>query len=307
MLIKVIVGFCILCLFMACSANLNGDRDSDPGNDFLHSDLLNPRGAGYVILIGINQYNSEAIPPLKAPVKEIKSLAQIFMKNDYTVFLLQDSLATRDRILTLFHDLKDQIHASDRIIFYFAGHAKNVRNFLSDVDTSTRKYYMELIKSFQDSCTRKLKDDDLALITYQPAQSKYFQILLMQEMIQTLSTLDAYQHIVIIDACYSGNLNKIQTLPLEIYSHRLLHDGFFALTGLKKPVYDGLFGKYFIKGLNGEADTKPNGGNGNNKISIYEAAIYTDKKLATERVDPVPKVRFVAAGSGEINITLKGE
>ena len=113
--------------------------------------------------------------------------------------------------------------------------------------------------------------------------------------------------IVIIDACYSGDLNEIRKMSLE-YSSNRLKTGFHSLTGFFKT-YDGLIGKYLIEALSGNANSVSAFGNGDTYISFYEAATYTAQKVMkeyTEEHDELLNVRFMLVATEPLNLLKIG-
>ena len=275
----------------------------------LPDSLLSEPGFGFALLVGIDHYNSSnlILNDLQAPVREIYTLKKILTDNNYVVKILINAQATRQNIEYWLLCLGEKAHVSDRILFYFAGHGGNFCDLASSMDFSTREKYKE--KVGQCSGVNNIKDkekDELVLCLYQPDYSNALkEVAFIDELTKWIAESDAHQQIVWIDACYSGNMNKIFRLPLNFYSYRLLNDGFFALTGIKDKVHDGQYGNFMLQGLCGAADDTL-AGNSDGRISLYELSVYTDNLLRKTIVDSsgiIYKSRYILVGSGEIFLT----
>lgn len=74
------------------------------------------------IVVGINDYQ-DGVPILKTPVNDAQTLAEILQTHhDYQVHVVLNQDAKRHHLTALLEGLFQQIEASDRLLFYFAGH-----------------------------------------------------------------------------------------------------------------------------------------------------------------------------------------
>ncbi|MDX2228043.1 MAG: caspase family protein [Leptolyngbyaceae cyanobacterium bins.349] len=75
------------------------------------------------IVVGINDYQ-HGVPMLKTPVHDAQTVAEILQtQHDYKTAVLLDQNATRAVLVELLEQaLPKQVEASDRLLFYFAGH-----------------------------------------------------------------------------------------------------------------------------------------------------------------------------------------
>lgn len=308
---KIKTIFLLISVFGFCQMNWSQEYDCDAPNikdiyknalPLPHS-LLSDSGYGFALLVGINDYNSSPmiLPKLGAPAGEVKTLEKILKKNHYVVKTLTDQEATRENIQRWLNCLGRKARANDRLLFYFAGHGGNLLDLARKMDIPTREKYWDRISKSSTIGEDGQEKDELLLCVYQEKQTVLSEFLFMDEVTRWMSVSSAHQQLVWIDACYSGNMNKIFRLPLNFYTYRLLNDGFFAVTGIKDPVQDGKYGKVMLEGMLGEAD-KLFAGNGDGRISLYEMTIYIDHKLRGKILKTsglVYKSRYILVGSGE--------
>jgi hypothetical protein len=290
------------------------DCDADVDSLFISArplakGLLDEHGFGLALLIGINDYNSSdlILPKLKAPSCEIRQLEAILKDNDYVVKTLSDAQATRQNIKRWITCFGKRAHLGDRLLFYFAGHGGKLDSSLARwMDYKTKdKYWTKILRALKTDTT------ELALCLYQPQPNSLSEIVLIEEITEWIAASSAHQQIIWIDACYSGNMNKIFQLPLQFYTYRLPNDGFFAITGIKDRVFDGQYGRQMLRGLRGAADDTL-AGNRDGRISLYEVSTFIDHNLRKKTVDStgvVFKSRYILVGSGQlflVNARKKG-
>lgn len=294
------------------------DCDFDPEiEEFFHNienpepGIINSGGNCFALLVGIDDYNIPQIlgGNLGKPECEIGILSQILIRQGYNVKSLKGVDVTRDNVLKWLECFKEKLNLTDRLLFYFAGHAKALSDLFSYMNRQTRAIYYKQVK--QIISQKSVSSHDNLILMFRQSSSKVVSnVMSVDEIARLLSDSHANQKIMIIDACYSGQINKIFHLPLDVFSHRLLNDGFFALTSAKRPVEDGLTAPIFFKGLCGAAD-KTLAGNKDGFVSLYEATIYLDNELhrikSNFKGEPY-KSRYIFVGSGEVKMTriLKG-
>lgn len=263
--------------------------------------LRDEPGLGLALLVGINEYNSDNIlPPLAAPKREIRALERILKDNNYVVKTLLDAEATYHNLKRWLTCLGRRANSIDRVLFYFAGHAGNLRDLAMWMEPATRAEMANRARNPQQK-----NADELLLCLRQSRSEALTEFVLVDSLTHWLSASPAHQQIVWIDACYSGNLNKMFQLPLEFYTYRSLNDGFFALTGIKDRVFDGQYGKLMLRGLRGEADAVL-AGNHDGRVSLYEVSVFIDHHLRQQTVAAsgiIYKSRYILVGSGELYLT----
>jgi hypothetical protein len=311
--VKKILLFAAAVIMTICAVAHTQDLDCDAADidallisaKPLSKSLLDEHGFGFALLVGINDYNNDFfLPKLKAPIGEIQKLEAILKDNNYVVKTLIDSQATRQNLKRWLTCLGKRAHLSDRLLFYFAGHGGDLFWVASHIGGEARNKYWERIRRAHET-----KADQLALCLYQHQSNSLSEMVFIEEITEWVAASSAHQQIVWIDACYSGNMNIIFQLPLQFYTYRLLNDGFFAITGIKAPVFDGLYGKFMLKGLRGAADDTL-AGNSDGRVSLYELTNYADHHLRKETVANSGitfKSRYILVGSGELFLTRIGE
>ncbi|NIT57771.1 MAG: hypothetical protein GWN00_16540 [Aliifodinibius sp.] len=268
--------------------------------------LIDSGGFLFALLVGVNEYNApNLIGNLKAPESEIDSLAQILRKQGYNVKTLKGTQATYDNVLKWLTCFKQKLNLSDRYLFYFAGHAMGLLEIYPEMDDDTIKRYWNDIKRLNEGRMAGDSTDQLCLILRQPSPTAISKFLKVEEIARLLNASQAHQKLMMIDACFGGQIDKIFHLPLDVFSHRLLNDGFFALTSAKRPVKDGLTAPIFFEALLGAAD-QTLAGNRDGFVSLYETSVYVDNIIHTrtrhETGEPY-KSRYILVGSGEVRLT----
>jgi len=280
----------------------------------LPAGMLENRGGAYALLVGLDHYNSADLyfKDLRAPVKEITALSEMLQSNHYVVKTLINENATAaalNRWLTCF---SKKALPSDRVLFYFSGHGGNLLALQRMMDDTTKDKHWERIVRARKNAARKADTtgtDELVLVLHQPEPSALSEFVFVNDLVQIISPSDAHQQIIWIDACYSGNANKIFALPLSSYSYRIVNEGFFALTGLKARTYDGLYGKYMLLGVCGLADRK-DFGNEDGLVSLSEITGYIDHHVREEVVETSGisfRSRYIFVGSGSVYLTRTQE
>jgi hypothetical protein len=305
-LCQAVLVFVVL-LFSASAQEF--DRESEELDTMMRSAgllderLMDEPGYGFALLVGLDKYDSGNVilPDLKAPAGEMKALAGILGGNRYVVKTLLDSDATADRVRRWIACMGARAHLQDRFLVYFACHGGNLLDLARSMGDSAKKKIWERIQKVQ-----KADADQLLLCLHQPIPNELSDFVFVEDVTQWISKSPAHQQIVWIDACYSGNMNKAFQLPLQFYSYRLLNDGFFAVTGVKAPVFDGMYGRWMLEGLHGAADDS-SAGNRDGMVSLYESAVYSDARLRRDVVinsGETFKSRYMLIGSGEVFLTL---
>lgn len=287
------------------------DCDFDPEIETFFHNIKGPRpglvesgGHLFALLIGIDEYNNIVLVDLDEPEKEITQLSQILRTQGYNVKSLKGKEVTIENVRKWLECFKQKLNITDRLLFYFAGHAQPLSDVFKYVDSATREKYYKQYKQINSQGSEN-SDDKLFLMFRQACPNAVSNFVEVDEIARHLNDSPANQKIMIIDACYGGIIDKIFHLPMDVFSHRLRNDGFFALTSAKRPVQDGWTAPFFFEALRGAANNIL-AGNKDGFVSLYEATIYMDHKVhqVTRHFIGEPyKSRYIFVGSGEVRMT----
>ncbi len=210
----------------------------------------------YVLSIGVGDYHGQhkdlprAVPDAKNLAQTLKTRGQgIFQSSPHCTVLLNDE-ANLANIEKVFRDLKKQINSEDVFILYLSGHGS-----LQD-----GRYHF-ILSNPDPSIRQSLSQDKLN---------------------ELLRIIPATRSLVILDTCHAGAF----TAARKLYKQRNTEDTAFyrfhkdtgrptlASCSELKVAKDGVFTFFLIRGLEGEADLRKNGGNGNKRIALCELYSY---------------------------------
>lgn len=193
----------------------------------------------WAIVIGINKYN--VWPPLEYAVRDAQAVAQKLRESGFDeVIEILDKQATRERILTVLGaDLPKKVTPEDRVLIFFAGHGQTE----SLPDGKEQGYIIPV-------------DGDI---------TNYFTTAISMQQVREISARVPAKHILyVMDACYSGqgftrafgvepSINGYLQKITSLRSVQMITAG-----GKKEQAVEaqghGLFTRYFLRGLDGEAD-----------------------------------------------------
>lgn len=177
-------------------------------------------GKKKALLVGIRDYpEGGAKPEIEGAHQDVEDMREVlqlckFDKND--MVMLEDTEATKDRILGAFTNLLDGAHEGDSLVFYFTGYGNQVHD---EGSTEPDKSF-EILEPYDISFSKEnpvyIADEDLARI-------------LEQYPLKGVS-LD-----IILDSCYSGGMSPNRPLVSEEAAKRMII-GF--LSGRSKTVVD---------------------------------------------------------------------
>lgn len=197
----------------------------------------------WAVVIGINKY--EKWPELEYAVNDAKSVKKCLEKLGFDVIALMDSDATKHNILQLLGDkLPHQVQKEDKVLIFFAGHGQTEEvgghqyGYIIPVDGELHNYYSSAISMTQvREISRRI-----------PAKHIYY----------------------VIDACYSGlglTRSGLRFSPFmegylkKVTSLRAVQ--MITAGGKGEQVLEvdghGLFTKYFLSGIEGQADIDDDG------------------------------------------------
>lgn len=198
----------------------------------------------YAVVIGINQYEKWA--PLEFAVADSRAVTQLFERSGFDqIISIQDHEATQRRLLTILgHELPRMVGRDDRLVIYFAGHGQT-----EELANGGKKGY---------------------IIPVDADTSNYFATAISMETLRSLSARIPAKHILyVMDSCYSGlGLNRSAGLSVDVddYIHEMSSRRAVQIItagGKDEPVEEkqghGLFTKYFLLAMKGEADSNSDG------------------------------------------------
>jgi hypothetical protein len=193
----------------------------------------------WAIVIGIDKY--DICPPLEYAVSDAKAVAKTLRAIGFDeVIEILDKEATREHILTVLgSELPKKVGPEDRVLIFFAGHGQTE----SLPDGKEQGYIIPV-------------DGDI---------SNYFTTAISMQQVREISERVPAKHILyVMDACYSGQgfTRAIGVEPAingylqKITSMRSVQ--MITAGGKREQVVElqghGLFTRYFLRGLEGEAD-----------------------------------------------------
>ena len=269
------------------------------------SGIVKAGGKPLALLVGIDHYNTSKLKDLKHPAREITQLEKILKAAGYSTRMLVDHQATRQSVLDSLEKMANNRKIHDRILFYFAGHGMDFEHLQNVMGDDIKKQIFEKeIVAYNAAKIYNRKLDYVTLALHQTDKDDFKDVLGVHQIVEILSRSKAHQKMIIIDACFSGAPLEHFYLPVEIYSPRVVEDGFFAITGSKSLTRDGEHSPFLFAGLKGEADNQY-AGNKDGYVSIYELAVFMDSELRKKYNDETGttfKIRYIMMGSGDVRM-----
>ncbi|HCT40729.1 MAG TPA: polysaccharide deacetylase [Moraxellaceae bacterium] len=215
----------------------------------------------WAVVIGINDYAQW--PKLQYAVNDAQSVRQTLIERygfaPERVTLLKDGEATRNRILSTFHDQfgHDSLQKDDRVFVFFAGHGATRR-------LSSGRDVGYIIPA--DAGTTNLATDAIA----------------MTEIQNIAESLSAKHVFFVMDACYSGlglargaNGGFLRENAKRIGRQMLTAGGADQMVADGGPNGHSIFTWTLLQGLNGKGDL-----NGDGMITATELAAYIAPAVA---------------------------
>ena len=253
------------------------------------------RSDAHAVIIGINEYEDEAIHNLNYARADAKAVYEVLIDpklgrfNPKNVQLLLDSDATGKGIKTAICTvIPGRANEQDTVYIYYAGHGAPVVIPGTKSSDGFEKYLAPTDAEADNLRATGIPMEDI---------QKYF------------SWIDSKQVIFFIDSCYSGGLGGRSFAPQSETETRAISftdeylDGFAGkgrcivaacdvneLAIESSKLGHGLFTYYLVEGLKGAADTDKDG-----LVSIEELFIYISKHVKKEarknkrRMNPVYK------------------
>jgi tetratricopeptide (TPR) repeat protein len=198
----------------------------------------------FAVVIGINNY--EKWPQLEFALEDAEAIRKRFEESGFDeIITILDKAATQRNILTVLgYELPKKVDRNDRVVMYFAGHGQT-----EDLPTGDQKGY---------------------IIPVDADTSNYFATAISMEQVRDLSRRIPAKHLLyVMDSCYSGlglsraagvspkssgYIRKISSMRVV----QIITAGGKGEQAQEKQGH-GLFTRYFLRGLDGEADINHDG------------------------------------------------
>lgn len=180
----------------------------------------------HALIVGIDHYSNQDIPPLNNAVGDAKEIAKILKKMNYQVVELYNKNATKDNILEHLIELTNKTGGQDSFLFYFAGHGQAIS--LNSGDKVGYLLPQDVKLDLQEQTYIRLQREAISL-----------------PEIQNIAKDIKARHIaLLLDSCFSG-LVMTRSIPKKsmeasYYSKLLERNSINILTaGDDQPVSDG--------------------------------------------------------------------
>lgn len=246
-------------------------------------------GKTYAVVVGISDYQDDAIPDLKYADRDANAFAQ-FLKSkaggsldDDHIKVLLNKDATLGKFAVALDWLLEVCKAGDKAIIYFSGHG--------DVERKTVSQPGFLL--CWDAPSRVYMAGGTLGLGY------------LEEIINTLSSNGNVKVTMVADACHSGklsgsqiggaqataaNLNRQYSNEIKILS---CQPNEFSLEGEQWGGGRGVFSFHLVDGLIGMADNNTDG-----MVSLHEISRYLEDKVIPE-VEPQSQIPIVLGNKSE--------
>ena len=215
-------------------------------------------GARHAMVVGINEYGGDGLPPLAYAARDAQALASALQAGGFdSVTLLENRNATRDRIVAALRALGQRVKEEDSVVLFFSGHG----SIGPGPDGKPHYFLVPQDGRLADLPRTALMDDDLE---------------------ELVGKIPARQVVVVLDACYSGGGTGVirargVTNPaikppatarplIEASAGRVV----ISASRPDQPAFEddqrgGLFTSFLLEGLRGPADL-----DGDGKITVLE-------------------------------------
>lgn len=205
-------------------------------------------GKSYAIIIGINNYKNEKIPPLKYAENDADSIAKVLFNLGFNVTNYRGREASWDVIMSELESLDDtaKYKSNDRIIIFFAGHGESIPL----MHTSDTLAYILPYDADENKKTRSYIE--------------------LEDVSKLMKNMVAHHALLIFDSCFSGSILNVYRDPkpppfiedtIEKVACRVITAGDY-----NEPVPDkepGKFNSIFtgavMRGIRGFADISNDG------------------------------------------------
>lgn len=259
--------------------------------------IQNNAGKRWAICIGINDYEDNSIIKLKKARNDAKELGGVLEKNGQfdKVVVMTDDLDPRCEdypklinIRNKMNYLKEFIAPQDLVVFSFSGHGVS-----------------------------NVKGEGYLLVTDSQGRNIYSNSLKVSDIIAWIKEVNVKKSLLLLDACREQiqegkfiNLNGLRTerfLQAEVgavfYSTK---SGWFSYED--KNGNFGIFTKYVIAGLMGNADIDNEIGNNDGIVTFSELAAYVDNEVSkwalAENKKQRPATMILGEKFGDLALTV---
>jgi uncharacterized caspase-like protein len=135
-------------------------------------------GKRYALLIGVNKYQSSAIPALRYVDNDIRDLQRVLVAQGYEVTTVPNDLAYRRNILRELYGHAARLTEADTFLLYYAGHG--IRN----IEINKKTYWVAY-------------DTDLGLLDGDGIR--------LEHLVDYISDIPAGKKLILLDHCFSGD------------------------------------------------------------------------------------------------------
>jgi uncharacterized caspase-like protein len=255
---------CLLLLVLFIVNDALGASESKRGVQVTPTPPLSLTGLyqnSHAVIIGVNRY--EKWPSLEYAVNDAKAMEAKLKALGFETKTLIDHNATRSNIVRILGDeLPRKVEKDDRVVIFFAGHGQTEEW----ADGSQMGYIIPV-----DADTRDL-----------------FSTAISMDQVRTFSKRLRAKHVLyLMDSCYSGlGLSRSGTLPpsdrdylhkiTTRKAHQMLTAGGKGEQAREEGAH-GLFTKYLLEALDGQADRDEKG-----YITFSDLASYVKPKVSRE-------------------------
>ncbi len=254
-------------------------------------------GITYALVIGISNYQDEAIPDLRFADKDAEAFAHFLRSpaggalDEGHLKILLNEQATAGQIAAALYWLIEECKEDDEVIIYFSGHG--------DVE-------------------RKIMGQPGFLLCWDAPSRVYMaggvvQLGMMQSVISTLSLENKSRVVVIADACRSGKLSGSSINGSQLTNANLAkkyaneikilscQPDEYSIEGEQWGGGRGAFSYHLLDGLAGLADS-----NKDHSVSLLEIGRYLEDHVTTE-VAPHIQIPMTVGNRSEKLITVNPE
>jgi uncharacterized caspase-like protein len=250
---------------IAVSAFSDGEIESSEASIDLVYKGLQKTSDCYVLSIGINKYENEAMT-LTYARPDAQAFADVInakggkLFNKIHVYTLLDKDATKAKILTTLDEMTKLMKKEDVFVWFYAGHGSMVNNeFYFITSEVTGMYQQDKLKS----------------------------ALYVKDLQEKFKLLPALKQVVFIDACQSGS--SVEALAMrggaeeKALAQLSRSSGIHVMASSEsqqqsaeiKSLNHGVFTYVLLEALNGKADGAPL----DQKVTVYEIKSYIDDQV----------------------------
>lgn len=252
-------------------------------------------GARWAFCIGINDYQDKRIVDLKNARNDARVMAEALKANgqfDEVILLIDEgapdsaNYPKKNTVLEKMNNLKGKVKPEDLVLFFFSGHG---------ISNATGEGFLVLANSYRENLNGTS--------------------LMVKEVLKWLNEMGVKKGFILLDANRENFLQDgsiIKGAALESFSAEQQGAIFYAGGADQFGIDDtggkmGAFTAFIIDGLNGHADRREKGGNGDGLVSFGELAAYLKNGLSQWASDRgkklIPEIKFFFPGFSNLLVS----